>query len=826
MTMLPAGTLTFLFTDVEGSTRVVAEVGESDYATLLAEHFRVLRGCVSGHNGTEFGTEGDALFSVFRSAHDAIAAATEAQDRLQTCPLRVRMGIHTGEPVLGETGYVGLDVHRASRIASAGHGGQVLVSHESRALVGDDFDLHDLGEHRLKDLAGRVRLYQLGAIRFPPLRSLNWSNLPVPASTLVGRELEIAEVRALALSARVVTLTGPGGIGKTRLAIAAATGLVDEFPDGAWFVDLSALRDPDLVLATAAGIVTGGDNPQALTGKRALLVLDNFEQLLAAAGDVGALLRIAPGLRLLVTSREALRIEGEHEYQVPPLPESDSVALFVDRARAASPSFEADEAVVEICRRLDGLPLAVQLAAARARSLPAHAILRKLEQRLTLLTQGSRDLPARQQTLRATIEWSYDLLDPSERVVFETLGVFAGGFTADAAEEIDQIDVDVLAKLVERSLVRFAGQRYMLLETIREFATERLLQRGDLEELRARHARAYLGLVERARGELDGPDQALWLRVLDRDADNVREALAWALGREDGELALQLARGLARLWRVRARYAEGRYWLERALSFPSSADERAKGLITLSSIVIDHGDYDAGARVAGEAIELCRGELGDAVLLGKALNNMGAAELYRNNLAAAEALFEETLELARVQNNPVGSIQSIHNLGEIAQIQRKLAEAQPRFEAALAIAREQRHLYLATYCLRSLASVFIDLGDEERAAHVLAETFDLALELENHEAIGDSLENTAALAAVRGDAAGGARLLGAAATLRGRFELSIPPAHARRLARIEAVVHEAAGEVVWLAAYAEGGALSVESAVASARTVLTAQPVG
>ena len=407
---LPTGTVTFLFTDVEGSTKLLHELGSEPYAEALAEHRRVIREACSRHRGVEVDTQGDAFFFAFPTAPGALAAARAIAAVLSSGQIQVRIGLHTGTPLLTEEGYVGGDVHRAARIAAAGHGGQVLVSSSTAPLV--EIELTDLGEHRFKDLSAPERIYQLGDGEFRALESLYRTNLPVPATPFLGRERELVEVVGLLEGTRLLTLTGPGGMGKTRLASQAAGVASDSYPDGVWWIPLAPVRDPALVLETAAQVV-GSTNGLAenIADKAMLLLLDNFEQVVEAAADLSSLLASCPNLDLLVTSREPLHVTGEQEYQVPPLAHEEGVGFFLARARAVEPAFHADEAVSEICRRLDDLPLALELAAARVKVLSSTQILERLEQRLPLLTGGARDLPERQRTLRATIEWSYELLD-------------------------------------------------------------------------------------------------------------------------------------------------------------------------------------------------------------------------------------------------------------------------------------------------------------------------------------------------------------------------------------------------------------------------------
>src|SRR6266516_6668600 len=431
---LPSGTVTFLFTDVEGSTRLLHKLGAEAFSAALLEHRLILRQTFARHGGVEVDTQGDAFFVAFPTASGAVDAAREAQEALRSGPIQVRMGIHTGSPHLSEEGYVGQDVHKGARIAAVGHGGQVLLSEETRALA--DVEATDLGEHRLKDFAEAVSIFQLGAKHFPPLKTISNTNLPRPASSFVGRDREVEQVVALLQnSARLLTLTGPGGSGKTRLAIEAAATLVPEFKAGVFWVGLAPLRDPALVTDTIAQTLGAKDGLAKHMGERELLLLlDNLEQVVGAAPDLASLVEACPHLTLLVTSRELLRVRGEDEYAVLPLADPDAVELFSDRAGA-----EPDETVLELCRALDNLPLAVELAAARAGVLSPKQILERLSRRLDLF-KGGRDADPRQQTLRATIEWSYQLLSKEEKALLARLAVFRGGCTLEDAQEVAHAD--------------------------------------------------------------------------------------------------------------------------------------------------------------------------------------------------------------------------------------------------------------------------------------------------------------------------------------------------------------------------------------------------
>jgi len=563
---LPRGTVTFLFTDIEGSTRLLHELGER-YAEALAEHRRLLREAFAAHGGVEVDTQGDAFFIAFARASDALAAADDAQRALAPGPVRVRMGIHSGEPVVTDEGYVGLDVHRAARICSAAHGGQTVVSESTRAMLDAGADLKDLGLHRLKDLTEPAKLFQLRDGEFPPLRSLNATNLPAQPSPLVGRERELVELQALLRDLRIVTLTGPGGSGKTRLALQAAAELVEDFPDGVFWTSLAAVTDPELVLPTVEQTLGAKvPLPEHVDEKRMLLLLDNLEQVIDCAPSLSGLVSACPNLHLLVTSREVLRIEGERDYAVEPLSQEDAVTLFQERAALTEPL----EAVRDICRRLDGLPLAIELAAARTRLLPPDELRGRLERALPVLTRGRRDAPERQQTLRATIEWSYDLLEDAERGLFARLAVFVGGFTLEAAEAVADAGLDSLQSLVDKSLVRFANQRFWMLETIREYASERFQATGDASDVAERHARFYLTLVEEPeRQMIQGKARERWIERATADFDNLRVALSWSHESGRPELVSRFAVALWAIWSVRvchgsAPMGRNRHGLERS----------------------------------------------------------------------------------------------------------------------------------------------------------------------------------------------------------------------------------------------------------------------
>ena len=619
---LPTGTVTLLFTDIEESTRLLQHVGER-YASVLAECRHLLRTAFHEYRGHEVDVQGDAFFVVFARATDAVSAAVAAQRALdrhawpEGIVMRVRMGLHTGEPSVATEGYMGLDVHRAARLMSAGHAGQVLLSQTTCDLIEHDLQdgvlLRDLGEYNLKDITGSTHVYQLVIADipadFPSLSTLATPphHLPIQPTPFIGREKEVAAVQHQLLreDVRLVTLTGPGGMGKTRMALHVAAQLHAHFADGVWFVPLAPISDPNLVIPTIAqtlGLREARERSLleqlqvSLRERQVLLLLDNFEQVVSAATHVADLLTSCPHLKVLVTSREVLHVRAEHEFPVPKLSLPDpkrlpdlmalsqyeAVALFIQRAEAVRPEFQMTNAnapaMAEICIRLDGLPLAIELAAARIKLLPPQALLTRLGQRLQLLTSNARDVPARQQTLRNTIQWSYDLLDAQEQQLFCRLSVFVDGCTLEAVEAVSAAlgeatlpVFDRIASLIDKNLLQQTAQegeeiRFLMLETIREYGWEVLAERQEREATQAAHAAYYLALAEEAELALGGPQQLLWLQRLEREYGNLHAALHWlrlqgsraGAGDEAAGLALRLETALSYFWIVRGYRNDGR----------------------------------------------------------------------------------------------------------------------------------------------------------------------------------------------------------------------------------------------------------------------------
>lgn len=630
--------MTLVFTDVEGSTKLLHELGERAYAEALGEHRRRVREAFRGCGGVEVDTQGDAFFYAFASAGEAVAAAAAANEALAAGPIQIRMGLHTGEPHVTTEGYVGEDVHLGARIAAAGHGRQVLLSAVTRACV--DGEISELGEHRLKDFAEPIPIFQLGSERFPPLKTISNTNLPRPASSFVGREQETREVVELVRRNRLATLSGPGGAGKTRLSIEAAADLVGEFKAGVFWVPLATLRDPALVAETISQTLGAKDGLAAHIGERdLLLLLDNFEQVIEAGADVARLVESCPNLHLLVTSRELLRVRGEVEYAVRPLADQEAVKLFCERAR-----LEADETIAALCVRLDNLPLAIELAAARTSVLTPQQILDRLAQRLDLL-KGGRDADQRQRTLRATIAWSYDLLDSDEQCAFASLAVFRGGCTLAAAEDVAELDVDLLQSLVEKSLLRHTDGRFWMLETIREFASDQLQASDRATTLQRRHAEWFLALAEDVETQLENNPGSI--ERLEAEHDNFRAALDRLDSTGDPGLALELAGRLTRFWESR-HVAEGGQRFEYLLARTTRPSaERARGLAGAALLARQSGDAATARRRAQEALALYTefddppGIAGASITLGLAVADEGDFTQARDLFAAGVRLFHD-----------------------------------------------------------------------------------------------------------------------------------------------------------------------------------------
>jgi predicted ATPase/class 3 adenylate cyclase len=854
----PSGVVTLLFTDIEGSTKLLRALSAEDSLAAFALHGAVLREVFRRYRGYEQRTEGDSFFLVFQDAGDAVAAAVEAQRALTVqawpggLPVRVRMGLHTGEPTPVAGDYVGLDVHRAARIAAAGHGGQVLLSRATRASAAmpSGVGLRDLGEHRLKDLARPEWIFQLeidGLERdFPPLNSLETpSNLPSAVTPLVGRDADVAVVEGLlgTVGVRMVTITGPGGSGKTRLALAAAWRLGEVFRNGLVFVDLTTVTDPTKV---GAAIELALDLPSIpdveaienvatqLRDRAVLLVLDNFEHVPTAAGDLARLLAGTRRVKTIVTSRTALRIAAERECPLPPLAAEAAIALFVDRARAVRPAFDPTGAeagaVREICARLDHLPLAIELAAAGVRLLSVEQIRHRLDSRLGLLEGVRRDVPARQRTLHDTIAWSYDLLPAEASELLCHVAVFVGGFTLEAVERVSPGDTDTFAgvgTLVDQNLLRHdvdAG-RFSMLETIREFALDEARSRGLFTEASRRHAAFFAELGEQTEAGLRAADTAVRVR-LDDELPNLRAALLWALESEPphGELAARLAITLGQHWYTHGRAVEGAACLRRVHALEGvPLGLRARVAQRLGVLLDQQADKAGAAEVLTEALELFR-QAGDRAGEARALNSLGSASRTVGSTTRARELYDEALRIRVEIGDRAGISVTTFNLGQLAMDDGDHDTARRLFELSHDLDTSLGDDWGAMIGSLGIAAAAVAQGDLDAAPPRLADAVRFFLAAEDEDHLSEALSVCAAEACARQQFERSARLLGAVEGLWAGLGFSLSPVDDVYVETCRSAVRAAMSPEAFAAAHAEGRAMTPAQAVAFAVDGLAPHP--
>ena len=887
---LPEGTVTLLFTDIEGSTQLLRRLG-SQYTEVQDRHRRLLRAAFARFGGIEVDTQGDALMVVFRSAAEAAAAAAEAQRALtaeewpEQVAMPVRMGLHTGEPQRGPEGYVGIDVVRASRICAVAHGRQILVSQLTRDLLAEaGLDAIDLGRHRLKGIAEPERLYQLVEeglqVAFPPPRTLGGATLPALHHRLVGRREDLAEIQALIArpDVRLVTITGAGGAGKSRLALEVVASATLERP--VHLVRLAPVSDPTLVLAEIARTVGARESAgqplaegiaDALRGANTLLFLDNLEHLALAARDIAMLLDLIPDLDVLTTSRAPLRLSGEHVLPLDPLPVDDAATLFVELAAARGVVLREDTAasVQEICRRLDGLPLAIELVAARLVVMPPARILQALDEGLALEMEGPIDLPERQRTLRATIAWSYGLLSEGQQQLHDAVGVFSGGCTFEDARAVAHAGPGFfrdLESLVAWSLVRSdvtdGDVRLSMLETVREDAVARLADNGTLDDLRRRHAERFLELTRAAADELAGAYLAEWLERVEHELDNIRVALDWCFSSGRVEEALGAISALERFWRAHGHVSEARRWLSLglALAADASPEVRADALWTAARQATAQSDWRAAEPLLEDALDLFR-EQGRGREVIFALSELGSVALRRNDPGRAAALCEEALGLARTLGDaratsgtltilaevsrsqgdheralalgeeaaslrralgdPLLIADSMYHLGVAAFESQDLNRAEDAFETSLSLARELGDALYTGAALCMLGTIALLRDDLSLASDHLRESLGIYTEVEDRRSTAECVCALGGYAAASGEPEEAARLWGAADLLRGDnpLEYGEPAIEARFLpGLIESLGFERYSKL-----RAEGKRLGHERVLADSRAVVASQ---
>jgi len=869
MSKLPTGTVTFFFSDIEGSTRLIQQLGDQ-YPDVLLAHHMIQRKALAANGGHELRTEGDSFFIVFDSALEACAGAAAVQKSLQAHSwpdggqVRVRIGLHTGEATLVGNEYLGLDVHRAARVASAGHGGQVLVSETTRVLVDHalpvGLTLKDLGMHRLKDLARPERLFQLTVeglpADFPPLKTLETTpnNLPTQLTSFIGRDDQVREARQLLERSRLLTLTGPGGTGKTRLSLQIAADVMDRFPDGVYFVPLAAVTDPELVpsaIAQALAISTTGSRRPIealvdhLHDKRTLLVLDNFEQLLPAAPVATQLLEASPGLRVLISSRAVLRVYGEQEFPVPPLAlpnlkslpglsalsQFEAVRLFIERAVAVKPDFRATNenapAIAGICERVDGLPLAIELAAARTKLFSPQALLTRLERTMTALGSGARDLPGRQQTLRGAIQWSYDLLEMGGRRLLARFSVFARGGSLEQVEQVcgpsEEVGgelVEALDQLADQSLIRrlpdFSEPRFVMLQTIREFAADRLDETGEGSATKQRHVEAFIALAKQAQPFVFGSKRKAWLDRLEMDHDNFRAALDWTIASGDARKAMQLSAYLWRFWQMRGHIYEGRSRVVQALALPTSRDypvERLQALEAAGGLAYWQADMDSAQIFYDECLELTR-STGDKRALANALYNAAFPKsVDRSAVDEALVLLDEALPIFRELGDDPGVAKALWGLGNANYFKQNYVLARPALEQSEALFRKLDDGFGLGWSLHTQGLVAVKTGRLADATRLWVEALRLFNRAQDVSGIVLQLDNLSVVARLNGDAVRATVLAGAQAVHQASSGTSLGTLLKEQEGRTgREGLDDKQAEKAW----AEGQAMTLEQAVAYA----------
>jgi predicted ATPase/class 3 adenylate cyclase/Tfp pilus assembly protein PilF len=904
---LPSGTVHLLFSDIGGSTRLAQRLGEK-YVQVLETHQRILRDTFTKWNGHEVSTHGDSFFAVFSRVTDALSAAVEAQHALanerwtEDIRLQVRMGVHTGEPMLVSGDYVGVDVHRAARICEAAYPGQVVLSNETRVIVERQLPPHvtlrELGKYRLKDLNELEHLYQLVIpglpSEFPPLKSFEFiaNNLPLQLTSFIGREREIEEIRQLLNSARLITLTGAGGTGKTRLAIEVVQTMGNQYPDGAWVVDFAVLPEPSLIWQSIASVLAVREEPNRsltqtlidfLRSKRLLLLFDNCEHLISACAQVvGMLLQVCPQLQILATSREPLGIPGENQYYVPTLttPQMDAellleelsrteaVRVFIDRAVMVRPAFKLTKAnalaVAQICRRLDGIPLAIELAAARAKGLSVEQIAERLDDRFSLLSTGSRTALQRHQTLRATIDWSYNLLSEKERILLSRLSVFAGGWMLESATEvclivqIEERDIlNLLLNLSDKSLVIIEEQqgetRYRFLETIRQYALEKLAESGEERLVRNRHLDYFIQFAEEAERNYRGKKQLFWFRVMERERDNLRAALDYVLHTDQVETSLRLIGTVFWLWFFQGPWSEGQIWTEAALAQVPDLRTKAGAKVRMAlgllqfaqsnysaartnlenslSIWQELGDKWWSAFVLGfigltqrprdqksashsfeESLRLAK-ETGEDWILAFALWNSGENALYLKSLSDGDTMLNQSLEIGQALGDRMLQNEALRALGEVYEAKQEYGHAVNLYRESLAIVQELRDITNVSHLYFNVGRALQLAGDTEKSKHYFLEALRQSRQLGKKVGEVRALAGLGVVASVEREAEQAVTLLTASRSLLAKLGLNFPSTQSAWLDRHLEAARAQLGEEKFAAVAAQAEKLSLDRTV-------------
>ena len=874
-----SGLVTFLFTDIEGSSRLW-ETDPERMRPALARHDALIRGAVTRHHGTVVKMLGDGVHAAFEDPRDAVEAILEMQLAMLAAPsdgglaLKIRSGLHCGAVERRDGDYFGSAVNRAARIMSSAHGGQVLLTQSVVAMLADrmpaDTSLRDLGLVRLRDLTSPEHVFQLQHPRlrkdFPALRSLEATpnNLPQQVTSFIGRERELAEVRRLFGTTRLLTLLGAGGIGKTRVALHAAAEVMDDFPDGVWFIDLAPQSDATLVpqiVASALGVKEdpGHTLTDALVAyvkdKRTLLVFDNCEHLVYACADLATtLLRAGARVKILAASREPLRIAGETTFPIPALAVPDTRAkiatetlqhfeatrLFIERASAANPSFEVTDrntpAIVDICRRLDGIPLAIELAAARVRALPVETIDTRLSDRFRLLAGGDQTARPRQQTLRALIDWSYDLLTDPEKVLLRRLSVFAGGWTLETAEAVctgdglDETDVlELLTHLVDKSLVAIDadGSRYRLLETVREYARGKLDASGEADAVRLKHLDYFVRFAETARGSFNGHQRAFWLNGMDLERENVLAAHAWSANTTGGgERALQLVYALGSYWFIRGQSGLLMRLATETLARPDAQQRtlaRFQALCDLGQHCCFMGLYEQAQPRLEEALGIAR-ELGDDALVEHVLQPLGIAAAWRNDVPSARKYLEEAASLARNIGNERELAAALNGLAQLHRVEGELDKAESLYEQAVQLLRKIGDRESVAITLLNLAMVSIGREHAERASRMLKEVLDIAIETGSKPVGQSALDVSAGLGASRAELERAARFYGAAQSQIDETGIQRDPTDEAFLMPLIRRARQGLGDDAFTQAERAGRSLSYEQGIDEARAWLSHAP--